>query len=74
MNTNMNGKSIAHIDLKCDCHGNPMCKVADRDRSLMLSATHHGDHDEFWVIELVNNGTKEVARYNVSSLDRIVWL
>lgn len=71
MNGKMHGKLIAHIDLHCDCNGNPNCIITPRDGVLSLSATYHGDHEQFWVVQTKDG--KEVARYQARALDRIVW-
>lgn len=73
MNAEMHGRKIAHADLRCDCQGNPNCIVSNNHGcgQLELSATYHGDHDEFWVVE--KNAGKEVARWNTRDLVRIVW-
>jgi hypothetical protein len=42
---------------------------------LEMSATHHGDHDEFWIVEYAkeNDGLREVARHNPRYVETIVW-
>ena len=39
--------------------------------TLMLSATYHGDHDEFWILQLYDG--KEVARHNPRYVESIIW-
>ena len=43
-----------------------------RNRILEMSCSHHGDHDEFWIIEM-NADRKELARHNVKYVESIVW-
>jgi hypothetical protein len=38
---------------------------------LRFSATHHGDHDEFWILAMKDG--KEIARYNPRFLESIIW-
>lgn len=37
----------------------------------IFSATHHGDHDEFWVLWIVNG--EEAMRWNARHLVSIEW-
>lgn len=74
MNTNMNGKAIDLIDL--DPHwtqsGNPERIEAGRDGvTLHLSATYHGDHDQFWIV--VSERGQEIARYSHRAVQHIRW-
>lgn len=73
MNTDMHGKAIAaiHFSGYHTQHGNPEELVAKGNKTLHLSATYHGDHDQFWVIES-DDGT-EIARHNPKAIDRIIW-
>lgn len=38
---------------------------------LFLSAKHHGDRDEFWVVQM--KGGEEVARHNARYIETIEW-
>lgn len=73
MNTKMHGKSIDYIELNpmWTQSGNPERIYASDGVTLTLSATHHGDHDQFWVV--MRNGKEEIARYNPRGLEHIRW-
>jgi hypothetical protein len=75
MNTNMHGKEINLFDVH-PCwtqHGNPERIASGRGRKLNLSATHHGDHDQFWIIETNQDGW-EVRRWHASAVAHIEWV
>ena len=40
-------------------------------RTLRFSATHHGDHDEFWVEEYLD--ARQVAIHNCRYIASIIW-
>lgn len=40
--------------------------------SLHLSATYHGDRDEFWIV--ASRDGREVARHNPRHIESIVWV
>jgi hypothetical protein len=69
MNTEMNGKQISKIWWIND-YGDS-CIEAKGQKTLMLSATYHGDRDEFWVIEY--DDMQEVARHNCRDIATITW-
>ena len=73
MTTQDHGKRISEIWYSGD--GNTLDRRVKSDKvfgiELKLSATHHGDHDEFWV--LLKNNNREIERYNVKYLSRIIW-
>lgn len=73
MNTKMHGKSIDYIELNpmWTQSGNPERVAARSGVALTLSATHHGDHDQFWIV-MTDKG-KEVARYNPRGVEHIRW-
>jgi hypothetical protein len=73
MNTKMHGKSIDYIELNpmWTQHGHPERVTSANGIMLSLSATHHGDHDQFWIV--ASEGGKEVARYNPSGVEHIRW-
>jgi len=73
MNVNMHGKSINYIDLNpvWTQSGNPERIEAGNGITLSLSATYHGDHDEFWVVEL--KGDREVRRFSTRGIQHIRW-
>lgn len=66
MNTDMNGKGIKSIHW-----GEAGSIHAEGEKTLHLSATYHGDRDEFWVVE--SYAGKEVARHNCKSIGTIIW-
>jgi hypothetical protein len=73
MNTKMHGKLIDYIELNpaWTSHGNPESVGKYEPAVLHLSATHHGDHDQFWIVE--SKDGKEVARYNPRGVQHIRW-
>jgi len=74
VNTAMNGELIDFIDLdpRWTQSGNP-----ERIRSgieagqLKLCASHHGDHDQFWIVD--EKADEEVRRFHVGGVRQIVW-
>ena len=74
MNTKMHGRKIKFIELDPGWtqHGNPESVGLYEPVNLHLSATHHGDHDQFWIV--ASKGGKEIQRYNPRGVQRIVWL
>lgn len=72
MDKSMDGKSIDGIYWPDTNDGQRHQIFApDTQYDLHLSVTHHGDHDEIWVIQSING--KEVARHNPRYLETIVW-
>lgn len=71
MNTSMHGKPIARIVFSGESSYQIMTIKSGGLRTLELSATHHGDHDQFWITESVDG--REVARYNPRLIETIVW-
>jgi mannose-6-phosphate isomerase-like protein (cupin superfamily) len=63
MNTQMNGKKIKCVTWP---DGEEISGPG-----IYLSATYHGDRDEFWIIKEVDG--KEVARFNPRFVDAISW-
>jgi hypothetical protein len=71
MNTNMNGKEIKQIwwpDTESEQGRNVL---SDGERTLHLSASYHGDHDEFWIVECYQGN--EVSRHNPRYVESIIW-
>lgn len=66
MNTSMHGRKISTIGVP---GANGELRYYEGD--FHLSATHHGDHDQFWVIVMVDGA--EVTRYNARHVGHIVW-
>lgn len=74
MNTTMHGKPIAYIELDpmWTQHGHPERVSSGNGINLTLSATYHGDHDQFWIVASRADGT-EVARYSPRGVQHIRW-
>lgn len=75
MNTSMHGRAIASVQFVGGVgneYGNPETVRADGRRTLHLSATYHGDHDEFWVVESLDG--KEHRRFLARHCDVITWM
>ena len=74
MNTKMDGKEILHICLSDgrDHTASPFV-TADKAIRMKLSATYHGDHDEFWVVVYQRAGGDEIQRYNCKNVASITW-
>lgn len=71
MTTNDHGKKIREIWYAGDGNALDTCVKTNEIQKLELSAMHHGDRDEFWVI--VKRGGVEVERFNVRQLSNIIW-
>lgn len=73
MNTEMNGKAIDYIDLDpvWTQGGSPERIVACDGCTLHLSATFHGDHEQYWII--LSEKGQEVARYSPRGVQHIRW-
>lgn len=80
MNTEMNGRKIKMFR-GMDNHGNPYVATVgsqkmnwrlgedeDLTTGIYLSATHHGQYDEFWVVQVFD---KKEIYHNPKSLDHI---
>ena len=67
MNIGMNGQKILQVTFP---NGELIRTGTDCD--LWLSATYHGDRDEFWVI--VEKGSQEISRHNCKYIESIDWL
>lgn len=78
MDTSMNGKEILAIEFM-EGHDRPKTVIqacSTEKRRLYLSASYHGDHDEFWVVEETLDGDgnmREVSRYNPRAIEAIHW-
>lgn len=76
MNTKeMNGKPIKIIYWQDTGNGNIVSLESSDDILLEMSATHHGDHDEFWVAEYhkIDNEFREVSRHNTRYIESFEW-
>ncbi len=70
MNVKMNGQKIKRIWFNGANGDNSV--TADDIHTLTLSATYHGDRDEFWVIQEEEGA--EVCRHNCRYIASIDWL
>ena len=76
MNTaEMNGKEIATIYWPDSDDNNTTVLATGGNVLLQMSATHHGDHDEFWIVEYrkINGDFVEVARHNPRYVETFNW-
>lgn len=71
MNTSMHGKKIRSIVFSGESSYQIETIVSGGLLQLELSATHHGDHDQFWVVKKFDG--LEVARYNPRLIETIEW-
>jgi len=69
----MNGKKIDVVYLPDtnDEYGRQLVAGHPGCESLHLSATYHGDHEEFWIVQM-DKGV-EVARHNPRYVETIAW-
>ena len=71
MNREMNGKEIIGFQFT-DSNGNDVFKKEMLGiTKIFLSATYHGDHNEFWIV--VEKDGKETERHNCKFVHGIVW-
>lgn len=72
MNTSMNGKEIARFEYTA-ADGNPYEKYVGMRgiTKIHLSATYHGDRDEFWVV--VEKDAQEIERHSCKNVSAIFW-
>ena len=71
MNTKtMNGKLIAWVQFPDKAQSSI---TASDDIGLHMSATYHGDHDQFWIVESDKYGN-EVGRINPRYVDSFAWV
>lgn len=71
MKTDMNGKEAKQLWLPTD--GCPERVIPPTGGKLVLSATYHGDRDEFWIVAFDKDG-KELGRHNCKHIGSIEWL
>ncbi len=73
MNLDMDGKAIGAIFFPGD---NGSIMRATGTLTLTMSATYHGDRDEFWVVqsETIDGVVREVARHNARHIETIQWV
>lgn len=70
MTTEMNGRRIGRIWF--ENNEGFSCIESNGECELVLSATKHGDRDEFWVVQY--SGIHEVTRHNCRFISTIEWL
>jgi hypothetical protein len=71
MNTKMHGKPIAKIIFDGASSYQIYEIHSDGDVQLELSATHHGEFDQFWIVKKVKG--VETERFNPRLVETIVW-
>ena len=72
MNIDMHGKKIKVISWPDS--GEELGRSLtsdDKHGDLTLSATYHGDRDEFWIVQTKDG--KEIGRHNARFAESIVW-
>lgn len=72
MDTSMHGKRIASIVFSGESSYQIETIVAAGPLTLELSATHHGDHDQFWIVKKFQG--LEITRYNPRLIETINWM
>jgi len=68
----MHGKKISTIYWP-DTESEQGRMLSSKDDDLILDATYHGDHDEFWIVQKRKITGREVARYNPRYVESIIW-
>ena len=72
MDTSWNGRKINAVYWPDTEAEQGRCLVAgDQCGDLWLSATYHGDRDEFWIVQ--EKSGVEVARHNMRLVESIQW-
>ncbi len=71
MNVKMNGKKVFKIFFPSQEVLTSSDESDDKKLKLHLSATHHGDRDEFWIVATANG--EETERHNCKFLESIQW-
>lgn len=76
MNTEeMNGKIINNVYFPDNINNQPQVLCQTEDIKYHMSATYHGDHDEFWIVQSIKVGGKfkEKARWNPKYVEGWEW-
>lgn len=73
MNIDMHGKKIKEVwwsnnEAEQGCH-----IVSDNLKTIWLSFTHHGDHDEIWIVETRVLTGDMIAHHNPKFVESIIW-
>jgi len=73
MNQEMHGKKISAIHWPNTESEKGRCLMAGYGEcdEIYLSATYHGSHDEFWIVQMKDG--EEVARHNTAFVETIEW-
>lgn len=70
MNTDMNGREAKQLWFN-GANGDERV-VPPTNGKLVMSATYHGDRDEFWIAAVAEDG-KELGRHNCRYIGTIEW-
>ena len=76
MNTkDMHGKQISQVWWTDTDNEQGRIMSATDTMIFEMSATHHGDHDEFWIVQLekISDEFRETARHNVRYVEGFDW-
>ena len=71
MTPDMNGKRIREVWFPADANGQIQRLLAEPGLELRLSVTHHGDHDEVWIVQ--SRDGVEIARHNPRYVETVTW-
>ena len=72
----INGKKIAKVWWPENYEGREMYLEADAETLLEMSATYHGDYNQYWIIEYKfteDDDFQEVARHNPKFVAGFRW-
>jgi len=73
MNTDkMNGKKIYAVWWPDTESEKGVNLKSGKNIQLEMSATYHGDHEEFWIVHKNADG-KEISRHNPRYVETIIW-
>ena len=67
----MNGRNIEMVQWPDTESEQGRCMMRGEGIGLHLSATYHGDHDEFWIVQ--TNAGVEQSRHNTRYVESIIW-
>jgi hypothetical protein len=72
MNVGMHGRKIKFISWPDSGEETGRCLPAgEQYGDLTLSATYHGDRDEFWIVQTKDG--REIGRHNAKYIESITW-
>lgn len=71
----MNGKQIRSLWWPAEASGQQQTLNATDEIRLEMSATYHGDHDEFWIVEhkKIGGEFREARRHNPRFVEGWEW-